>query len=152
MTSKHPVRIAALAAAVLLAAGCKKEAEWGPPVPPAPEWAEHVLSQPLATGHHYLRFDIPPPHTDIEVERFYAVWIERQGWTRKAAKRGPAVADVWTDFQTTDGSGGSQRFVRWVSPSLKWSCRVGLTRWNQGPITADVVLQPSREVPIDAGS
>jgi len=140
-----------LAAAVLwAAAGCKDEAQWGPPVPPAPEWAEHVLAQPLGSGHHYLRFDIPTPHTETEVERFYASWTESQNWTRKAAKSGPAAVEVWTRFETTDGSSGSQRFLRWVSPSQEWSCRVGLTRWDNGPVTADVVLQSSGEVPIDA--
>lgn len=129
---------------------CAQEAPWGPPKPVAPEWAEHVAAVPLGTGHYYLRFDAPPPRSADDIESFYASWLEPRAWMRTPEARGPASAQGWTPFVTEDGLEGEQRFVRWVDPSRKWSCRVGLFLWSNGSLSADVVIQPSGEIPIDA--
>ena len=135
---------------LVILVACTQEQPWGPPEPIAPDWAEHVAGDWLATGHYYLRFDAPAPHSAEDIESFYAAWLEPRGWTRTPDTSGPTAAQDWTPFAMEDGSGGLQRFVRWVDPSRKWSCRVGLNHWNHGNLTADVVMQPSRELPIDA--
>ncbi len=149
MIRTQTTRIAALIVIVALA-GCRPESAREPPVPQVPEWGEQVLSTSLAPGHHYLRFDIPASRTFEEVEVFYSKWLEPAGWTRKPAASDPALASEWVSFSTAGGDEGVQRYVRWVDPSRKWSCRLGLYDHRRTGVMADVLMQPSGEVPIDA--
>lgn len=135
---------------VLAMTACHPEMSREPPILEAPNWGEHVLSTSLAEGHHYLRFDIPGSHTFEDVEAFYSKQLELAGWTRQPPAAGPGAASEWTTFRTTDGDEGVQRFVDWVDPSGKWDCRLGLYDSKQARPMADIVLQPSGEVPIDA--
>ena len=131
-----------------LAACARKEADWGPPPLPTPQWAVHVLGTPLASGHTYLRFDIPVPHTDTETEALYEEWLAKRGWSLETSAR-KSDSHGWSDYTTKDGTEGRERAILWVDRSRKWTCRLSFRTENAGALSAHLVVQPSLEVPIE---